>query len=117
MTTRRYSDERRWANTDPSMHFNGPNVRREHVPSWHGAHIYCLKMRDDEAAELIRSRNTVKRIYCGDRNRGCGAELTSADLEAGCCTQCHEPLVPEPLPLKHALLLSLSELQSQRDAA
>lgn len=32
---------------------------REHIPSWHGAHIYCLKHRDYEAAALIASRNLV----------------------------------------------------------
>lgn len=57
-----------------------------------------------------------KRIYCGDRERGCGAEITSADLEAGFCTQCHLPLVAETLPLETALLLSLAEVQSEREA-
>lgn len=60
---------------------------------------------------------TTPRIYCGNRDRGCGAELTQADLEACCCTQCGEPLVAEVFPLEQALLLSLSELQSQREAA
>lgn len=57
-----------------------------------------------------------RRVYCGDRDRGCGAELTSADLEAGCCTQCKEPLVVPEFPLEHALLMSLAEIQSQREA-
>jgi hypothetical protein len=61
-------------------------------------------------------QNTTQRIYCGDRDRGCGAEITSADLEAGFCTQCELRLEPEPLPLRHQLLLSLQEIQSQREA-
>lgn len=59
---------------------------------------------------------TEKRIYCGDRERGCGAEITSADLEAGFCTQCREPLIAETLPMETALLLSLAEVQSEREA-
>jgi hypothetical protein len=58
----------------------------------------------------------TQRIYCGDRERGCGAEVTSADLEMGACTQCGLRLEPEPLPLRHQLLLSLQEIQSQREA-
>lgn len=56
----------------------------------------------------------MNELYCGDRNRGCGASLTEADLEAGHCTQCGESLVPEEFPLEHALLLSLSEAESRR---
>lgn len=41
-------------------------------------------MKHDSQAKL--------RIYCGDRDRGCGGELTPADLENGACTQCGEPL-------------------------
>jgi hypothetical protein len=55
-----------------------------------------------------------KRVYCGDRERGCGAELTQADMEAGFCTQCREPLTTEVLPLEQALLMSLAEVESQR---
>jgi hypothetical protein len=57
---------------------------------------------------------TKQRTFCGDRDRGCGAEITSADLEAGFCTQCHEPLTVPEFPLEHALLLSLSEIESAR---
>ena len=57
------------------------------------------------------------RIYCGDRNVGCGASLTEIDFDLGYCSQCGFPLQPEPLPLEHALLLSLAELQSEREAA
>jgi hypothetical protein len=30
---------------------------REHVPSWKGAWIHCLKNNDEESAHLIRLRN------------------------------------------------------------
>lgn len=43
-----------------------------HVPSWHGAQIYCLKHRDYEAAELIASRN-----------------LISDECAGGACDDCH----------------------------
>lgn len=62
-------------------------------------------------------QSKADRLYCGDRYRGCDAELTSADLEAGCCTQCGEPLEPVEFPLEHALLMSIAEIQSQREAA
>lgn len=56
-------------------------------------------------------------IYCGDKYRGCGGSLSSADLQAGHCTQCGEPLVAAEFPLEHALLMSIAEIQSQREAA
>jgi hypothetical protein len=59
-------------------------------------------------------KTNIRRIYCGDRDRGCGAEITSADLEAGFCTQCYEPLTVPEFPLEHALILSLSEVESAR---
>jgi hypothetical protein len=49
--------------------------------------------------------------YCPN----CGAEITETDVEAGYCTQCKAIIGIELLPLSHQLLLSLSELQSQRD--
>jgi NADH pyrophosphatase NudC (nudix superfamily) len=49
----------------------------------------------------------TKRNFCSN----CGAEITETDVEAGYCTQCKEPISPEPLPLIHALLRSLRELQ------
>lgn len=61
-------------------------------------------------------KQNSERVFCGDRLRGCGGELTEADLEAGCCTQCGEPLVAPELPLRHALLMSLAEIHSQRSA-
>jgi hypothetical protein len=50
--------------------------------------------------------------YC----KNCGSEITETDREAGYCTQCKTPLVaPEP-PLEHKLLMSIREVQSERDA-
>lgn len=57
-----------------------------------------------------------KRVYCGDRDRGCGASLTPTDLELGHCTQCSLPLEPDPLPLVGQLLMSLREIRSERSA-
>lgn len=59
----------------------------------------------------------LERVYCGDRNRGCGAEITPTDIEAGSCTQCGEPLVGETFPLEQALLMSLAEIESQKQEA
>lgn len=54
------------------------------------------------------------KTYCGTYNQGCGASLTESDFKAGYCTQCLLSLEPESLPLEHALLLSLREVESQR---
>jgi hypothetical protein len=62
-----------------------------------------------------RHKKTERRVYC--RNQSCGASLTPADLEAGHCTQCGLSLVAETFPLEAALLLSISEIRSQRNAA
>jgi len=62
----------------------------------------------------MRNTQTTQRAYCGDRDRGCGAEVTEADLEMGACSQCGEPLTTPELPLRHALLMSLSEVESSR---
>lgn len=50
--------------------------------------------------------------YC----KNCGAEITECDIEAGFCTQCKTPLVAPELPLEQQLLMSIREVQSQRDA-
>lgn len=52
---------------------------RAHVPSWHGAQIYCLKHRDYDAAELIASRN-----------------LISDECAGGACDDCHFRWCPCP---------------------
>ena len=62
------------------------------------------------------NQTETRRAYCGDINRGCGAELTEADLEAGRCTQCGEPLTVPDFPLEHALLMSLEQVENARMA-
>lgn len=57
-----------------------------------------------------------ERIFCGNREVGCGSEITECDREAGFCTQCTTPLVAPGFPLEHQLLLSLTQAQSRRDA-
>jgi hypothetical protein len=65
----------------------------------------------------VSKEEIPERTYCGDSVRGCGASLTEADLEAGFCTQCHEPLVASEFPLEHALLMSLEQVESAKRAA
>jgi hypothetical protein len=46
----------RWANTDPSLHCNVlPPVHRG--LTWRSVYIYLLKVRDYDAAELMRRLN------------------------------------------------------------
>jgi hypothetical protein len=68
---------------------------------------------------MLNLTTDLRRAYCGDSNRGCGASLSEADFEAGFCTQCHEPLTASGFPLEHALLLSLAQVESanKRQAA
>lgn len=66
--------------------------------------------------KIITAPRTTQPTFCGNRDEGCGASLTPADFEAGACTQCQYPLGVSGLPLEHQLLLSLREIQSQRDA-
>lgn len=49
----------RWANTDLSLHVNGPEVplSYRHEPCWWHVWIYCLMNHDEESAHLIRMRN------------------------------------------------------------
>lgn len=54
---RNYETGLEYANTDPSLHFN--TVERKST-RWYGAWFYCLKVRDEESAHLIRLRNDPK---------------------------------------------------------
>lgn len=65
MTTRSYTDERRWSITDPSLHFNHDAPRET---DWREEYIQALKDRDYDAAELIKSKQMVS-DEC--RNGGC----------------------------------------------
>lgn len=89
MTTRTYTDERRWANTDPSRHLN-----RDHRWSgrWFNAWIWCLQHDDEEAAHLIRIKNDPE--YAEE------CEERAASL----------------FPVTSAPIQSLSEAESERDA-
>lgn len=92
MTTRIYTDERRWANTDPAMHCNGPDTSQyKHTPNWQGAWLWCLSKGDEESAHLIRLRNDER--YA----ERCEQEAASV------------------FPARGSELMSLSEAQSERE--
>lgn len=58
MSTRNYVEKRgldRFAVDLSCVRIHQAQYR--HVPGWRGAWIWCLKYRDYESAELIRSRN------------------------------------------------------------
>lgn len=102
MTTRIYNDERRWANTDRSLHFN------HHEPrpgmDWRGVYIYCLKMYDYDAAELIKIRNMIS-DECSDGECPCPYRWCS-------CAKCHSA---NQSKLEHPHLRSLAEVESERE--
>lgn len=54
MTTRVYSDERRWANTDPARHCNTPEPRK---PDWREEYLDLLIRGDNAGAHELRLRN------------------------------------------------------------
>lgn len=54
MTTRHYSDERKWANTDPAMHCNGRTAR---FPDWRNEYLELIKRGDEAGAHELRLRN------------------------------------------------------------
>lgn len=89
MTTRHFSDERRWANTDPSRHFNQPEPRKS---DWRDEYLDLIKRGDETRAHELRLRNDER--Y---RER-CEQEAASV------------------FPVKGSELKSLTEAQSERDA-
>lgn len=89
MTTRTYTDDRRWANTDPSRHFNG---RTEQVPDWRDEYLELIKRNDEAGAHELRLRNDER--YA----ERCAAEAASV------------------FPVTSPEIRSLSEAQSERDA-
>lgn len=101
--TRQYKDERRWANTDPSLHANHsePKVR---VPSWRGAYIWCLKYQDYDSAELIASRNMVS-DECSDGD--------CSECHFSWCTCVHHSAVQ--FTLEHPKIKSLAEVEASRE--
>lgn len=94
-----------YANTDPSLHYNHSGPRRR-VPGWRGAWIYCLKHRDQEAADLIYDRNKISE-QCEDGE--------CDDCHAAWCTCEHHSSVQ--FRLEHPRLVSLTEAQESEEAA
>ena len=74
-----------------------------HVPSWHGAHIYCLKHYDYDAAELIKSRNMISDECSEGAHDECFFKW---------CTCNHHSEVQ--FRAEHPGLRSLSEVESER---
>jgi hypothetical protein len=74
-----------------------------HVCSWLGAWIWSLRHGDNEAAELIRSRNTPQSDECAYQDH---------DLcHFGWCQCAHHSRVQ--FELEHPALRSLSEVESE----
>lgn len=90
-----------YANTDPSLHFNGVEQRQDE--RWRGAWIYCLKHFDYDAAELIVSRNLVS-DECRDGDHD--------DCHFSWCQCNHHSTVQ--FALEHPGVKSLSEIESER---
>lgn len=82
-------------------------VRRysKHEPDWFGAFVYCLKVGDEESAELIRQRNTPRSDECDDN------EHSTCFLKWCGCT-CH---AFEMAPLEGAPIRSCAEMESERE--
>lgn len=93
-----------YANTDPSLHFNG--IERTPDERWRGAWFYCLRHLDYESAELIHDRNIPPsdECYYGDH------DLCPFDF---CNCVCHSRIV---LKAKGPQLKSCFEVQSERDS-
>lgn len=85
--SRTYTDERRWANADPSLHFNG---RTEQVPDWRDEYLELIKRNDEAGAHELRLRSDER--YA----ERCAAEAASV------------------FPVKGSELKSLSEVASEQ---
>lgn len=81
--------------------------RHRHEPSWFGAFTHCLKVGDEESAELIRQRNTPRSDECDDH------EHDSCNFK-WCGCRCHAFELP---PLESAPLRSCAEIESEQDEA
>jgi|ERR1051326_2832535 hypothetical protein len=107
MSERNYIEKQgldRYANTDPSLHFNG--IGRQPDERWRGAWFWCLRHCDYESAQLIHDRNAPPSDECfyGDHDR----------CDFGWCNcVCHARVQFE---LQHPQLKSLSEAESEREA-
>lgn len=103
MPTRTYKDERRWANTDPSLHFNHDTPQTK-ATDWRAEYIQALKDRDYDAAELIKSKQMISDECV---NGGC------EDCYFLWCNCPHHSTVQ--FRAEHPGLQSLSEIESERD--
>ena len=91
----------RYANTDPSLRFNG--IERRHDARWCDEFIECLKKSDYEAAELIRSRSV--------QSEECLASAHDSCFYLWCRCPHHSQVQFE---LEHPQLKSLSEITSEQ---
>ena len=91
----------RFANTDPSLHFNG--IERRQDARWCDEFIEYLKRSDYEAAELIRSRSV--------QSEECLASAHDSCFYLWCRCPHHSQVQFE---LEHPQLKSLSEITSEQ---
>lgn len=79
MTTRNYRDERRWANSDPSRHFNQPEPRK---PDWRDEYLEFIKREDYDAAHELRLRNDERYAEECQQRAASVFPVTSAPLKS-----------------------------------
>ena len=94
----------RWANTDPSLHFNRIEPRQD-GPTWQSIMICCLKAGDAPSADLIFKQNMPHTDEClyGDH------DLCHA---LWCKCLCHSAM---QFALEHPGLRSSVEVASEQD--
>lgn len=102
--TREFRDERRWANTDPSVHANHSEPQK---PDWRSEYVRLLKARDYDAAEQLKSQNMI--------SDECANEDCSECHFAWCrCSRCHSAV---QFREQHPQLVSLREASREEEAA
>lgn len=79
MTTQNYRDERRWANTDPSRHFNQPEPRK---PDWREEYLELIKRGDEVGAHELRLRNDERYRERCEQEAATVFPVTSAPLQS-----------------------------------
>ena len=102
MSNRNLETGLEYANTDPSLHYNGAAHSSER---WWGAWIWNLQHGDFESADLIRSRNTPLSDECayGDHDLCHFSWCKCVHHSAG------------HFAVEHPPLKSLGEAQSERE--
>lgn len=99
--TREYRDERRWANTDPSLHYNHSEPAK---PNWRQEYIRLLEIRDYDAAEALKSKHMIS-DECSDGDHDlCNFTWCNCD---------HHSSVQ--FRKEHPGLRSLSEIESEQE--